>query len=159
MINKLCVCLVVAVIFLTGTMVLHGMVKAEREAKADQGYKFIRPDDPNIVYTWTLPKGDHNTIIQDSEGNRIFSNIPDIIITEPNLIFTADIMWDWKITSTPDICFGSDPSVMFMWENGMFDVVFDPNRLTESAKVFCAAIEPYINEHIIEKAKELAVTK
>lgn len=79
------------------------------------------------------------------------------VLTGTDFTLTDSGVIDLGLTASCDISFSSNsgPSVEFIWDDGKFDIRFDPDKLTESAKVFCEAIEPYINEHIIEKAKEL----
>ena len=63
---------------------------------------------------------------------------------------------DISHTSPANITFSGDgPDVNFFWANGKFDVIYDANKLTEAAKVFCEAIGPYLNDYIEEKAKEI----
>lgn len=49
--------------------------------------------------------------------------------------------------------------VVFEWGDGKFNVVYDANNLSQSAAVFFDYIEPYINDHIAEKAEKLAKAK
>lgn len=83
-----------------------------------------------------------------------FGDVP----TGTNFFLTDTGSIDLEYITSSDISFGNGfgPSVDFIWDDGKFDIRFDPDKLTESAKVFCEAIGPYINEHILEKAKELA---
>ncbi len=83
---------------------------------------------------------------------------------DPNLTITdygnADAyITDITITglNTPtNISFESDEiEVLFEWNDGEFNVVYDEDKCSESAKAFFVCILPYLNEHIEEKAKEL----
>ena len=59
-------------------------------------------------------------------------------------------------TTSADIMFSGDgPDVIFNWEDGKFDIIYDANNCTQSAKTFIDCMLPYLNEHIETKAKEL----
>ena len=56
-----------------------------------------------------------------------------------------------------DIEFSSDhgPTIEFNWKDGKFDVTYDANDCTQSAKTFFDCMLPYLNDKIELKAKEL----
>ena len=51
----------------------------------------------------------------------------------------------------------NDIEVIFEWKDGKFNIVYDPDKCTESAKAFFECMLPYLNEHIAEKAKHLEI--
>ena len=79
------------------------------------------------------------------------STYPDTALTGIDLIDTS--VWD----TAPNIsfCIG-DFEILFEWTDGKFNVVYDPNRCTESAKTFFDCMLPYLNEHIEERARDIA---
>jgi len=63
----------------------------------------------------------------------------------------------------PVLEFNADPNcieingvkVVFKWDDGKFDVVYDANDLSGAADTFFTYMLPYLNEHIEAKAEEL----
>lgn len=73
---------------------------------------------------------------------------------DPNLLIVDDTaLW---LTEMSDIafCVGS-VEVVFTWDDGKFDVVYDPNDLTGAANAFFVGMKPYLNAHIRDAAERL----
>ncbi len=69
----------------------------------------------------------------------------------------TEIVWLSVVDNEPtDISFClNNVELLFTWNDGTFDVIYDANNLTGAAEAFCIAIEPYLNAHIREVAEKL----
>lgn len=72
-----------------------------------------------------------------------------IILTDDWVDITG---WDEPLDIS--FCIGNT-EVVFTWDDGKFDVIYDPNDLTKAAETFFECIKPYLNEHIEEAAKAI----
>lgn len=164
--NKLFMYFIVGAIFICGTALLHGMVKAEREAKAAP----FTYTETSEVKKWQqdLMNDDRFSHTEDSIDWTTFDTTGDISLnfttTEPNLIWAitdwGDIDLQLDLVQYYDIVFCLDNvEVKFKMTEGTFDVIYDPNNCTAAANTFFVCMKPHLQGMILEKAKELAGTK
>ena len=126
-----------------------------------------RTDETGMI----TPSGDRPPVLEfNADPNCIIEIIdPDEIqwwYTE-NTAFDPNILWDSTLTvydlSIPelyDICIEiNGVKVVFKWDDGKFDVVYDANDLSGAADTFFTYMLPYLNEHIEAKARGLTKEK
>ncbi len=62
----------------------------------------------------------------------------------------------WELDEPTDISFCvSNVEVIFTWNDGKFDVIYDADDLTNAAETFFKCIKPYLNAHIKDAAERL----
>ncbi len=99
------------------------------------------------------------------DGGEVGEGVPiawEKVAASPDIVFedtTVDIITLEDFTSDNISFTLNNIEVLFEWKDGKFNVVYDPNKCTESAKTFFDCMLPYLNDAIEEKAKELNLEK
>ncbi len=98
-----------------------------------------------VGYLWK----ESQCVAQDAPGQTIVKDPNDVWLIALN---------EWTEPVNISFCFNGI-EVLFEWKDSKFNVVYDRENCTESAHTFFVCIEPYLNGHIEEKAKELLIIK
>ncbi len=65
-----------------------------------------------------------------------------------------------KVEESENIVFTvGESELTFENKDGLFNIRYNPNDVTEACKTFCKAMELYLNQYIQEKAEELLKEK
>ncbi len=109
----------------------------------------------SMVLVFALPGCEDKELERAKSTSVSDANTNDYYTTDAN----TELIWITlpEETTCVNISFSGSEGfgVLFNWEDGKFDVTYDANNCTQSAKTFIDCMLPYLNEHIEEKAKEL----